>query len=85
MSDSGQITGWLFVDQKTQSIMFVSRNGDIDDTGVPWDLLSEPGNLEAFRRDFVFQEVQINRFERFKIEVEIASLKRWFEIRQEPR
>jgi hypothetical protein len=65
--------------------MYVSRNGRTDDTGLPWKLLLEAGNMEAFRRDFLFKEVEIARFCRFRIDIEEASLRRWFEIRQEPQ
>lgn len=85
MSDSEAISGWLFVDQEFQSVMFVFRNGRGDDTGLPWDLLKEPGNLEAFRRDFAFKEIELKGFWRFRVEMSRVNLSRWFEIREQPR
>ncbi len=85
MSDSGRISGWLFVDQESKTIMFVSRNGRTDETDLPWDLLKEPGNLEAFRRDFAFKEIELRSFLRFKLDMEEENLGPWFEIREEPR
>jgi len=85
MPDSVRITGWLFIDQESKTIIYVSKNGDSDDTGLPWEVLSEAGNLAAFRRDFGFKLIEIANFKRFKIDVEIDSLRRWFEIREEPK
>jgi len=85
MPDSVRISGWLFVDQETKTIIYVSSNGKSDETGLPWDLLFQPGNIEEFRRDFLFKELKLNTFYRFKIDVEVDSLQRWFQIRQELR
>ena len=85
MGDSVRISGWLFVDQESKTIMFVCRNGRTDETDLPWDLLKEPGNLEAFRRDFAFKEIELRSFCRFKIDMEEAILRRWFEIREQLR
>jgi len=85
MSDSEAISGWLFVDQKLQSVMFVFRDGRSDDTGLPWYLLKEPGNVEAFRRDFGFKEIELKGFWRFRVEMSKANLSRWFEIRESVR
>jgi len=85
MPDDGQISGWLFVDQESKTIMYVSRNGRTDDTGLPWKLLFEAGNMDAFRRDFQFKEVELAAFLRLRIDIPEANLRRWFEVRQEPQ
>jgi len=83
MSDHVSISGWLFVDQKFERVLFVFRDGKSDDTGLPWDLLKEPGNLEAFRRDFAFKEIELKGFWRFRVEMSKENLIRWFEIRRQ--
>lgn len=83
MASSKRITGWLFEDLQAQKFTFVSRYGRIEDTKIPWELLSEPGNLDAFRRDFSFEETEMNLFRRFTIDIEIANLSKWFQIREQ--
>jgi len=83
MSHPGHISGWLFVDQESKTTLYVSRNGRTDETGLPWNLLLDAGALDAFRRDFSFQEVELAGFCRFKIDIEEQSLQRWFSIREE--
>lgn len=63
--------------------MFVFRDGKSDDTGLPWELLRESGNLAAFRRDFAFKEIELRGFYRFKVDMEVSTLRRWLDIRSE--
>lgn len=84
MSHPGRISGWLFFDPESNTTIFVSRSGRADETGLPWDLLRETGTLDAFRKDFSFEEVALAGFFRFKIDIEEQSLRRWFSIREDP-
>jgi hypothetical protein len=83
MVSTKRISGWLFEDLSTKKFTFVSRYGRVEETKISWHLLTELGNLEAFRRDFSFEETEMNNFRRFTIDIEVANLSKWFEIREE--
>lgn len=79
MSQPGQISGWLFVALDKQTVMFMTADSGLDGTGLPWELLKKEVTLEIFRRDFMFRETGLTNFTRFKIEIELAALRKWFE------
>jgi hypothetical protein len=85
MPESERISGYLLLSPERGVVMYMSTLDGLDETGLPWELLKEPGNLEAFRRDFLFKETELTTLTRIKIEIEKATLQRWFEIRQEAR
>lgn len=85
MPKSVRISGCLLVSFDRKIVMYLSNLNGLDETELPWELLMEPGNLEAFRRDFLFKETELTTLTRFKIEIEKSTLQRWFEIRQEPK